>query len=377
MKHFILYFLAAVLIVSMLGQFAAAETVEGAQPAAAPVSTVAKDPAEDGTEEEPEVPAEILVGLLQVNLSSMDDMYFKSAVMEELGEGFSIHALSTSDEGDGQQVMFRKMVEKGYKLIIVELYDAGMAEEYIDLAMENDVALIFTGDEPSAKQMARMDDLYYVGFSSGNTMRVLADAIITGWNTNQAAVTTNDDGRLVYGVFTQEDYEANGNLEALERYLTDAGIEEVELGNNIVAQAFDFNWKKEVDNIFYAKGDLIICDSSSYARQLSDYLHDDDEYPEDRYARLRETGIFLLVADEAARAMVEEGTAVFCTGINGGDTGAAAGKLARLLLAGEKPTVENMGIAPDENKSISVTNRTILSDRLTTPPAEVDEDDEY
>lgn len=377
MKHFILYFLAAVLIVSMLGQFAAAETVKGAEPAAAPVAAVAKDPAENGVEgEEPEVPAEIPTGLLQVNLSSMDDMYFKSAVMEELGEEFSIHALSTSDENNDQSTMFRKMVEKGYKLIIVELYDADMAEEYIDLAMENDVALIFTGDEPDAEQMARMENLYYVGFSSGDTMRVLADAIITGWNTNQSTIEAKDDDQLIYGVFTQEDYEANGNLEALERYISAAGID-VELGKNIVAQAFDFNWKKEIDNIFYARGEIIICDSSSYARQISEYLHDDDEYPEEQYARLREACIFLTVADEAAQAMVEEGTAVFATGINGSDTGAAVGRLAKLLLAGEKPTVENMGIAPDENKCISVTNRILLADRLTTPPASGYEDDDY
>lgn len=378
MKHFVIYFLAAVLIVSMLGQFAAAETVEVADAAPAAASaTVAKDPTGDGTEgaegDEPEAPAEILTGLLQVNLSSMDDMYFKNAFIEELGEGFSVHALSTSDDNEDQLVMFRKMVEKGYKLIIVELYSTSMADAYIDLAKENDVTLIFTGNEPRADQMARMDDLYYVGFSSGNTMRVLADAIIRGWNSNQSTVEVKDDDRLVYGVFTQEDYEENGNLEALEEYLTDAGIE-VELGKNVVTQAFDFNWKKEIDNIFYAGGEIIICDSSSFARQISDYLHDDEEYPEDKYPRLREACIFLTVADEAAQAMVEEGTAVFGTGINGGDTGAAVGRLAKILLSGEKPTVENMGLAPDGNKCISVTNRVLLADRLITPPADSDDD---
>ena len=375
MRHFILYFLAAVLIVTMLGQFAAAETAEGTEATPTAVSTVApKDPAEDGTEgEEPEAPAEILTGLLQVNLSSMDDMYFKSALVEELGDGFSIHALSTADDSDDQPMMFRKMVEKGYKLIIVQLYDTRLADEYIDLAKENDITLIFTGNEPSKEQMARMDNLYYVGFSAGNTMRVLADAIIQGWNTNQSTVEVKDDDRLIYAFFTQEDYEENGNREALDRYLTGAGLD-VELGRNVVTQAFDFNWKKEVDNIFYDKGEIIICDSSSYARQISDYLHDDEEYPEETYPRLRETCIFLTVADEAAQTMVDEGTAVFATGINGGDTGAAVGRLAKLLLSGEKPTLENMGIAPDENKCISVTNRVLLADRLITPPTE---DDEY
>lgn len=374
MKHFVIYFLAAVLIVSMLGQFAAAETVEKAEPVAAPMAAVAKDPSEDG-EEEPEAPTEVLTGLLQVNLSSMDDMYFKNALVQELGEGFSIHALSTSDGNDDQLVMFRKMVEKGYQLIIVELYDADMADEYIDLAKENDVTLIFTGDEPYPDQMEKMDNLYYVGFSAGNTMRVLADAIIQGWNNNRYAMEAKTDDRLVYTFFTQDNYEENGNKESLERYLTSAGIE-VELGRNVVTQAFDFNWKKEVDNIFYDGGEIIICDSSSFAKQIYDYLHDDDEYPEDTYPRLRETCIFLTVADEAAQAMIEEGAAVFGTGINGSDTGAAVGRLAKILLAGEKPTAENMGVAPDENKSISVTNRVLLADRITIPTSSGDEEDE-
>ena len=380
MRHFILYFLAAVLIVSLLGRFAAAETVEGADaaPAVAP-AVVPKDLVQDGDPDAegdgPEAPAEILTGLLQVNLSSMDDMYFKSALVEELGEGFSIHALSTADDNDDQPVMFRKMVEKGYKLIIVQLYDTRLADEYIDLAKENDITLIFTGDQPSPEQMARMDDLYYVGFSAGNTMRVMADAIIQAWNTNRYTLECKDDGQLRYAFFTQEDFEENGNQEALHRYIAAADID-VEMARNVVAQAFDFNWKKEVDNIFYDKGEIIICDSSSYARQISEYLHDDDEYPVDKYARLREACIFLTVADETAQAMVEEGTAVFAIGINGGDTGAAVGKLAKILLAGEKPTVENMGIDPDKNNTISVTNRVLLADRLITPPADDDDGEE-
>ncbi len=372
MKHFILYGLAAVLIFTMLGRFAAVETVSAAEPSPVPMAVMAKTMAavSDG-EEEP--PAEILTGLLQVDMSSMDDMYFKNAFEEELGEGFSIHTMSTS-EGRDQMVMFRKMVEKGYRLIVVELYDPDMAEDYIDLAQENGILLIFTGEEPPEDQMARMDDLYYVGFSAGNTMRVLADAIIQGWNNNQSTVEVKDDGRLVYGVFTKDDYEENGNQEALDRYLTGAGIE-AEMGRNAITQAYEFNWKKEIDNIFYAGGEIIICDNSSYARQISDYIHDDEEYPEDKYERIRAACIFLTVADEAAQAMVEEGTAVFATGINGGDTGTAVAKLAKALLAGETPTAENVGIAPDQNRHIYITNRTVLSTVLTTQVGG-DEDEE-
>lgn len=361
-----IYGLAAMLIFTMLGRFAAVETGSAAEPTAASVAAVAKL-----TEEE--APEELLAGLLQVNMSSMDDMYFQNTLLEELGEGVSVHALSTSDTGSGQEDMFRKMVEKGYKLIIVELYDGDMAERYIDLALENDVDLIFTGEQPPAEQLARRNDLYYVGFSAGDTTRELADAIIMGWRNNQKAMELKDDDRLVYGLFTKDDYEENGNQEALEEYLTEAGIE-TKLAHATVTSAFNFDLKKEVDRIFYAGGEIFICDSSSYARQISEYLHDEDEYPKDKYERFQNTCIFLTIADETAEQMVEEGTVMFATGVNGGDTGAVVGRLAKALIHGESPTAENVGIAPDENQCISVTSRSLTARRISDSPATDDEE---
>lgn len=374
MKHFVIYALAAVVIFTMLGRFAAVETVSAAEPAVAPVLRMAK--AAPAALQENAVPEEevIQAGLLQANMSSMDDMYFKNALLEELGEGFSVHALSTAATGGDQAAMFRKMVERGYRLIVVELFDTDMADEYIRLAKENDIILIFIGEEPTSQQMAEMDNLYYVGFSAGNVMRELADAIILGWKNNQRALEIKDDDRLVFGVFTKDDYEENGSAEALTRYLSNAGIE-AEMGKNAVTQAFEFNWKKEIDNIFYAGGEIIICDSSSYARQISEYLHDEEEYPKEKYERIQNTGIFLTVADATAQEMVKEGTAMFATGINGGDTGTAVAKLAKALLAGETPTAENVGIAPDQNRHIYITNRTVLSTVLTTQVGG-DEDEE-
>ena len=80
MKHFVIYALAAVVIFSMLGRFAAVETGSAAETRATQAMVVK-------AAEEDEVP-EIPVGLLQVNMSSMDDMYFKNSLVEELGEGY-------------------------------------------------------------------------------------------------------------------------------------------------------------------------------------------------------------------------------------------------------------------------------------------------
>lgn len=372
MKHFVIYALAAVMIFTMLGRFAAVETVSAAEPAVAPVLRMAK--AAPAALQENAVPEEevIQAGLLQANMSSMDDMYFKNALLEELGEGFSVHALSTAATGGDQAAMFRKMVERGYRLIVVELFDTDMADEYIRLAKENDIILIFIGEEPTSQQMAEMDNLYYVGFSTGNVMRELADAIILGWKNNQRALEIKDDDRLVFGVFTKDDYEENGSAEALTRYLSNAGIE-AEMGKNAVTQAFEFNWKKEIDNIFYAGGEIIICDSSSYARQISEYLHDPEEFTSER---LQNTRLYLTVADEGAQKMVEEGTAMFATGINGGDTGTAVGKLAKALVAGEQPTAATVGIAPDQHKRLYITNRTVIAELVNTPAVEDDEDED-
>ena len=82
------------------------------------------------------------------------------------------------------------------------------------------------------------------------------------------------------------------------------------------------------------------------------------------------------MADEGAQKMVEEGTAMFATGINGGDTGEAVGRLAKVLLQGGKPTAENVGVAPDQNKCLNVTSRTMLADRISTPPPAEEEDED-
>ena len=308
MKHFVIYALAAVVIFSMLGRFAAVETGSAAETRATQAMVVK-------AAEEDEVP-EIPVGLLQVNMSSMDDMYFKNSLVEELGEGYAVHALSTADTSRSQSAMFQKMVEKEYKLIVVELFDGKLAEKYIDLALENEISLIFTGEQPPAEQMARMENVYYVGTSEGNTLRELADAVILGWKNNQRAMELKDDDRLVYNVFAKEEYEESENQETLEGYLTAAGME-VKLGRASITSAFGFDVKTEVDKAFYAGGEIFICDSSSFARQISEYLHK-EEFPTDRFEK---SCIFVTVADETAQRMVEEGTAMFATGINDGKIG--------------------------------------------------------
>lgn len=203
-------------------------------------------------------------------------------------------------------------------------------------------------------------------------MRELADALILGWNNNQEAFDLKRDDRLVYGVFTKESYEENGNQETLEGYLSSAGIQ-VELGRQCVTSAFNFNLKKEVDNILYAGGEMIICDSSSYARQISEYLHDPEEFTSER---LQNTRLYLTVADEGAQKMVEEGTAMFATGINGGDTGTAVGKLAKALVAGEQPTAATVGISPDQHKRLYITNRTVIAELVNTPAMENEEEED-
>ena len=358
MKHFLIYALAAVLLVTLIGHFAAAKTVDPDLTAPLERTAVVAVQAQDGSEAaEPSV---VMLGLLQAEMSSMDDVYFRNSLKESLGDSFEVHCLETPENGSDQMAMFQKMVDKGYQVIVVQLFDQDMAEEYIDIALEKGITLVFTGLQPPQEQMSRMENLYYVGYSSSNTMRQLADAIIMGWENNQSNLDLKPDDRLVYGVFTKDDYTENGNEEALNSYLSAAGIE-AELGLNAITQAYNFDLRSEVDDILYAGGEMIICDSSSYARQISNYLLDPTEFTE----QLQKTRIYLTVADEAALEMVREGTAMFACGASGNDLGRTVALLVQSLVKGEQPTEEAIGATITQNKCVYVTSQTVTADLLS------------
>ena len=366
MKHFVIYALAAMLLFTMIGHFAAAQTVDPGLTASVRQAMVLTVEDSTGAEE----PVVMPLGVLQANMSSMDDVYFRNTLKSSLGDAFEVHCVETPESRDDQVAMFKKMVDKGYKMIVVQLFDSDMAGDYIDMSQEKGVTLIFTGDQPAAEDLARMDNLYYVGYSSSNVMRQLADAIIMGWENDQSNLDLKPDDRLVYGVFTKDDYGENGNEIALDSYLGAAGIE-AEMGLNAITQAYSFDLQKEVDNILYAGGEMIICDNSSYARQISNYLTDPDEFTE----QLQKTRIFLTTADEAAREMVEEGRAMFAAGANGNDLGKTVASLAQVLARGEVPTEKNIGIEPTQNKCIYVTSQTVVADLLTEKAPETEDEE--
>ena len=369
MKHFVVYALAAALIFAMIGRFAAAKSAdpELAAPAQRTAVMAAQAPGEEAV---PAGPVVVQVGLLQAEMTSMDDVYFRNALRDELGEGFDLHCLETPESAADQMTMFRMLVEKGYRIIVLELFEKDLAEDYIDLAAEEGLTLIFTGVQPPAEQLERLEDLYYVGASSGNTMRQLADAIIMGWENDQSNLDLKPDDRLVYGVFAREDYTQNGNEIALDSYLASAGIE-AEMGYGAITQAYEFDLRHEVDEILYAGGEMIICDSSSYARQISNYLLDPTEFTE----QLQKTRIYLTTADEGALQMVQEGTAMFAAGVSGSDLGRSAALLIQALARGEEPDGGSLGGEFSRGHFLYVESQAVTAELLEEQaPAEPEED---
>ena len=109
MKHFLIYALAAVLLVTMIGHFAAAKTVDPDLTAPLERTAVVAVQAQDGSEAaEPSV---VMLGLLQAEMSSMDDVYFRNSLKESLGDSFEVHCLETPENGSDQMAMFQKIGE--------------------------------------------------------------------------------------------------------------------------------------------------------------------------------------------------------------------------------------------------------------------------
>ena len=125
-------------------------------------------------------------------------------------------------------------------------------QEWVSVGMglkEDDNDVLINGSAFNAA-LCGLDFLNYGVDKDGDpknvalVMRELADAIILGWKNNQRALEIKDDDRLVFGVFTKDDYEENGSAEALNA--EGQVIEGLYAAGELVGLAND--WSQEMDD---------------------------------------------------------------------------------------------------------------------------------
>lgn len=342
MKHIFVYLVVGALIFSYIGAHAASQMPD--EPSFMPVARIAAAVAEAPAEEEEAQP--IQAGILLECADDVETARFKNSFEKSLGEEASVHTLDAAGNSDTQQVMFRKMLDENYSVIVVDLADTTNADSFAEAAVEKDIPLIFMGAEPDAETLNKGDKLYYIGFTDYDPVEVAAEEIVRIWNLNQDLLDyrTNNPDVLAYSAFTSEGMENSGNQDVFEGVLADAEIES-ELMQDSETRYYDYDLYDVVDDSLYDKSELFLCERSVDAQKIVDYFDDPLEF-----ASRPLTQLVVLSVDDGARQLVESGKVLMACGSDSNELGASAARLAKLLVSGEKPDADNMALEMENER---------------------------
>ena len=129
---------------------------------------------------------------------------FKKDLESYTTDKFEISAMvrdaAGSEKTQNEQV--EELIDAGCGVLCVNLVDRADPSEIIDMAMENDVPLIFFNREPVRGDMMQWDKIYYVGADarqSGELQGEMAAEVIA-----KGEVDRNGDGRIQYVILEGE-----------------------------------------------------------------------------------------------------------------------------------------------------------------------------
>lgn len=359
MKHFILYLLAGFLIFGILGSFASpvadstgAPIERGTASAAFAIASVTNDA------DQKSAAAGIQIGVVMGPEETMSGIRFRSALKQICSEQdrYTLHLCEFFGSVKTQLQMFEKLLNEGCSVLFVELAAAEDAQIFIDQAEGSGAAIVFMGAEPDA-ELLKTGRYYYLGFSNADLLREVAQNLTNAWQNNRTLLDYFEDDSLACAFLSDEDYAENGKAESFTTALKVRNIESETVKASITSY-YNFDLYKEIDRIWVAKAELLICTSSAYARQALDYLNDPTEFAHNRIQ------LVVLVADEETRRMVEDGEILLAVGMDGKQLGKTAAVLAGLLADGEEPTEETLGVSVRSGRMLYLPNTVVRSPRL-------------
>ncbi len=157
-----------------------------------------------------EAKKEIKIG---VALYKFDDTFIssvKDAINEisdekskETGEKITINAV----DGQGQQATQNDQVDtfitQGYDVIAVNMVDRTAASVIIQKAQAAGIPVVFFNREPVAEDMAKWDQLYYVGAKAEESGTIQGEVAADYFKANPDA-DKNKDGKIQYVIFEGE-----------------------------------------------------------------------------------------------------------------------------------------------------------------------------
>jgi methyl-galactoside transport system substrate-binding protein len=190
-------------------------------------------------------PEGIHVGIACYDKSDTFISELVASFQEQLKEDMEIEneiIVTVEDAAGSQRTQneeVKELISGGCDVLCVNLVDRTDPSEIIDLAMENDVPVIFFNREPVEEDMSQWDRLYYVGADarqSGEMQGELAADIIN----KDDSIDRNKDGKIQYVILEGEPghQDAIIRTESVVDTLQHAGIALDRLGSGIA------NWNR-------------------------------------------------------------------------------------------------------------------------------------
>ena len=102
-----------------------------------------------------------------------------------------------------QNEQIEQLIKEGYSAIIINSVDRTASGVLIDKCMQNDVPLVFINREPVKDDMAKWDEVYYVGARAEDSGRMAGELMASYWLTHPEA-DKNNDGVMQYVVIKGE-----------------------------------------------------------------------------------------------------------------------------------------------------------------------------
>ena len=240
-----------------------------------------------------------------------------------------------------QNEQIEQLIKEGYSAIIINSVDRTASGVLIDKCMQNDVPLVFINREPVKDDMAKWDEVYYVGARAEDSGRMAGELMASYWLTHPEA-DKNNDGVMQYVVIKGETGHQDTELrtEYFIETLLEAGISLEKLNENTG------EWTREkgrdVMNDFLSRSgdsiEAVFANNDDMALGAIEALKENGYFQDGKYIP-----VIGIDGTPAGREALEDGTLLGTVYNDAYNQGNAAYNIAFELASGRIPTEESIG----------------------------------
>ena len=141
-----------------------------------------------------------------VAIYDFEDLFIsevRNAIVARSENDIPVTVVDAEGKQQRQNEQIEKFIEEGYDAIIVNSVDRTASGVLIEKCMQNNVPLVFFNREPVKDDMAKWDNVYYVGAKAEDSGRMAGELMASYWLSHPEA-DRNKDGVMQFVVIKGE-----------------------------------------------------------------------------------------------------------------------------------------------------------------------------